>query len=54
MLIPRPIVKSIIADGVFMLCGNTRLMELIDYKCVISSSTIGACTTMVDAWGASI
>lgn len=37
---PRPVVKSVIVDGVFMLCGSTRLMELIDYNYVISLSTI--------------
>jgi hypothetical protein len=28
-------------------------MELIDCRQMISSSTIGACTIVVDAWGAS-
>jgi hypothetical protein len=53
MLILAPIVKSTIVNGVFMLCGNTWSVELIDCQQMISSLTIGACTIVVDARGAS-
>ncbi len=53
MLVPRPIIESIVANGVFMLCESIRLVEPIDYRCVTSSLTIGTCTIVVDAWGAS-
>lgn len=47
------LVKSTIVNGKFMLCGNTWSVELIDCKQMISSSTVGACTIVVDAWGVS-
>jgi hypothetical protein len=36
MLVPGPIIQSIVANGVFMLSESTRSMEPIDYRCVTS------------------
>jgi hypothetical protein len=55
MVILGPIVRSLVINDMYSCyMGSIRLIEPIDYKCVIWSSTIGTFVTMVDAWGASI
>ncbi len=54
MVIPGSTIGSIVVNGVFIMCGSMGLVEPFNCTCVTSSLIIGACTTMVDAWGASI